>query len=133
MNSYPLTVYYVLILSVPISPEIQHLQLLEYMAKSAQVPWTYFCAIYWFVLGYTLTFPSLNFIYLNSFIFCDCFGIQWISLYLYHLINYLRYSNSLIPYLRHDCLQSKKSCLFWARPIFVPLDMHSFAIVVCHS
>ena len=28
--------------SVPITPEIQYLQLMKYLAKSAQVPWTYF-------------------------------------------------------------------------------------------
>ena len=47
-----------------------------------------------FVLEYTLSFTDQNFVSLN--IFQDCFKIQRICLYVYHQINYFRYSSWLL-------------------------------------
>ena len=52
-------------------------------------------------------------------------GIQWIYLYLCHLINSLRYNSWLTPCCRNNLLWSLKSCLFWASSVFVPMDIHN--------
>ena len=44
--------------------------------------------------------------------------------YLYHLTNLLRSSMCLMLCYRGNPLQSIRLCTFWARPPFVPMDMH---------
>ena len=57
-------------------------------------------------------------------------GYVWTCLYLYHLSNLLRYITWLILCYWDNPIQYIRLCSFWARPPFVPKDMHNFASCV---
>ena len=51
-------------------------------------------------------------------------------MYLFHLIDFLRSSSCHILCYRGNLLQSVRSFPFWARPPFVPMNMHDFTSCV---
>ena len=51
----------------------------------------------------------------------------WICEYLCLLIRGVRYGCWYIPCCRHNLLQSVRSCPFWAKPIFMPMNTHNFS------
>ena len=77
--------------------------------------------------------PSLNSISDSNFLFLDCLGIKMTFLSLYHLAKVLRSSSWFIFCYKGNPLQSIMLCPFCSRQPFVPMDMHNFPAMQCHS
>ena len=89
-----------------------------------------FCALCQFVLGYTLSFTSLNFILLSTSVLWDCGGIQWMCLYLSPQTYPLRYGIWLLPCCRF-CLSGH--VLFGQNQILCQWPCTTFLLMSCHS
>ena len=83
-------------------------------------------ALYWFILDYILNFPSRNSMSCSNFLFFFyCVGIQWtwLSLPSDKLIEIQQLAYVL---LQRQPITINQVMAFWARPPFVPMDVHNF-------
>ena len=83
-------------------------------------------------LGLHFNFLGQNSITHSCFLFWAYVRIQLTCLCLCHLTNLLG-SSSWLMHCYRAIWYSSQAKSFWARPCFLPVDMHILLIVTCHS